>query len=158
MNDVADTADDSGPVFRLIYSSHSRIAPDHTTTKLGEIFTVARRKNKALGVTGALVITEDSFAQTLEGDETVVRDLYERISQDERHDNVTLLEAQAVDGRAFGRWAMAKVAQDGGPDIRLLSNADRGRIVAAGPDHHVTPGQETVLEFMRNSLTHDMSA
>jgi len=75
MNDVADTADDSGPVFRLIYSSHSRIAPDHTTTELGEIFTVARRKNKALGVTGALVITEDSFAQTLEGDETVVRDL-----------------------------------------------------------------------------------
>ena len=36
MNDVADTADDSGPVFRLIYSSHSRIAPDHTTTELGE--------------------------------------------------------------------------------------------------------------------------
>jgi len=53
---------------------------------------------------------------------------------------------------------MAKVAQDGGPDIRLLSHADRGRIVAAGPDRHVTPGQETVLEFMRNSLTHDMSA
>jgi Sensors of blue-light using FAD len=88
----------------------------------------------------------------------VVRDLYERISQDERHDKVTLLEAHAVGGRTFGRWAMAKVAQDGGPDIRLLSNADRGRIVSAGADHHITPEQDTVLEFMRSSLAHDMSA
>jgi hypothetical protein len=34
---------------------------------------------------------------------------------------------------------MAQVSENGGPDIRLLSNADRGKIVAASPDGHVTP-------------------
>ena len=64
-------------------------------------------------MTGALVISEGAFAQALEGDEAVVRELYEHISHDERHERVTLLEADAVEGRTFGRWAMAKVAEDG---------------------------------------------
>jgi hypothetical protein len=68
---------------------------------------------------------------------------------------VTLLEEETVDGRTFGRWAMAQVSEDGGPDIRLMSNADKGKIVSASPDAHVTPAQETVLGFMRNSITHE---
>ena len=142
-------------VFRLIYSSHSRIDPDDNRTELGSIFTVARRNNKRLGITGALVTTEDAFAQTLEGDEAAVRELYESISQDDRHDRVTLLEAGTVEDRTFGRWAMAKVSEDGGPDIRLLSNASRGTIVQAGADENLTPEQESVLAFMRNSIAHE---
>jgi hypothetical protein len=142
-------------VFRLIYSSHSRIAEGEAKAELGAIFTTARRNNKRLGVTGALVITGDAFAQTLEGDEVVVRELYESICGDSRHDRVTLLDEETVDGRTFGRWAMAQVSEDGGPDIRLMSNADKGKIVAASPDSHVTPDQETVLGFMRDSITHE---
>jgi hypothetical protein len=142
-------------VFRLIYSSHSRIAEGEAKSELGAIFTTARRNNKRLGVTGALVITGDAFAQTLEGDEAVVRELYESIRSDGRHDQVTLLEEETVDGRTFGRWAMAQVSEDGGPDIRLMSNADKGKIVSASPDAHITPDQETVLGFMRNSITHE---
>jgi hypothetical protein len=48
---------------------------------------------------------------------------------------------------------MAKVAADGGPDIRLLSNASRGKIVAAGSDDHFTPEQEQLLMLMRRSVT-----
>jgi hypothetical protein len=140
------------PVFRLIYSSHSRIEPDQTRTELGEIFDTARRNNRAIGVTGALVVADDWFAQTLEGDESVVRELYEKIATDSRHEQVTLLKATNVDDRTFGRWAMARVSEDGGPDIRLLSNAKVGRIVEAGADHHISPEQESVLEFMRSSV------
>src|SRR3982751_2776801 len=110
-------------MFRLIYRSQSRIAPEESTPELGDIFAAARRNNKRLDVTGALVITDDSFAQALEGDEAVVRELYERISGDPRHEDVELLGAESVGDRAFGRWAMAKVAEGGGPDIRLVSNA-----------------------------------
>jgi len=111
--------------------------------------------NQRLGVTGALVITEDAFAQVLEGEEATVRGLYESISQDPRHDSVALLGEETVDGRTFGRWAMARVSEDGGPDLRLMSNASKGRIVAASPDAHVTPEQETVLAFMRDSITRE---
>ena len=139
-------------VFRLIYRSHSKVDPESRRTELGSIFTVARSNNKALDITGALLITESAFAQTLEGDERAVRALFERIGRDPRHESITVLEEAHVDGRVFGRWAMAKVAEDGGPDIRMLSNAARGQIVAAGPDSHVTPEQEQVIGFMRESL------
>ena len=145
----------SGPVFRLIYRSHSRIGEAARTTELGSIFTTARTNNQRLGVTGALVITEDAFAQVLEGEEATVRGLYESLSQDPRHDSVALLGEETVDGRTFGRWAMARVSEDGGPDLRLMSNASKGRIVAASPDAHVTPEQETVLAFMRDSITRE---
>jgi hypothetical protein len=140
------------PVFRLIYSSHSLLAPDESRGELGAIFTAARRNNKALGITGALLISGRAFAQALEGEERAVRDLYGRIERDPRHERVTVLREGEVDGRVFGRWAMAKVAEDGGPDLRLLSHAARGQIVAAGPDPHVSPEQEHIIGFMRESL------
>src|SRR5689334_1815710 len=138
-------------IFRLIYNSHSCIDGDRATA-LGDIFTTARRNNQRLGVTGALVMTGDGFAQALEGEEAVVRELYDNICRDGRHDQVKLLEAEHISDRTFGRWAMARVSEDGGPDIRLLSNASKGGIVAAGPDGHVTSEQESVLAFMRNSI------
>jgi|SRR5664279_3091047 len=152
MSAVPEPEADAGPVFRLIYNSHSRIASDQTSSELGDIFTTARRNNRRLGITGALVVTDDAFVQALEGDEPAVRTLYDGICRDARHDRVTVLEEGLVDGRAFGRWAMAKVAEGGGADIRLLSNATRGTIVAAGEDHHVTPEQEQILTFMRGSV------
>jgi hypothetical protein len=158
MSAASQTAADTGPVFRLIYNSHSLIAPDQTTSELGSIFTTARRNNKRLGITGALVVTGDAFVQALEGDESAVRGLYDSICRDPRHERVTVLEDGPVPGRAFGRWAMAKVAEDGGPDIRLLSNARRGKIVAAGADHHVTPEQEQLLTSMRESVRHGAPA
>lgn len=146
------------PVFRLIYRSRSRIAAEDARSELGDIFTTARQNNKRLGITGALMTTEDEFAQTLEGDEATVRELYDHIRHDARHGDVTLLEAETVDGRTFGRWAMAKVAEDGGPDIRLMSNAGKRTIVAAGPDGHITPEQETVLALMRSTIAHEQHA
>jgi Sensors of blue-light using FAD len=147
------TQNEPEPVFRLIYSSHSKIEPERARTELGEIFDTARRNNRKVGVTGALVVADDWFAQTLEGEESAVRTLYERIATDSRHEQVTLLETTNVEDRTFGRWAMARVSEDGGPDIRLLSNAKAGRIVEAGADHHISPEQETVLAFMRGSFT-----
>ena len=108
-------AGDSGPVFRLIYRSRSRIGAAERKHQLGEIFSVARSSNKKLGVTGALLITDDQFVQTLEGPEPAVRDLYVKISKDRRHEHIELLESGDVPGRVFGRWAMAKVAADGEP-------------------------------------------
>jgi hypothetical protein len=154
MSDNPDPA--AVPTFRLIYRSHSRIAPDQRRCELGAIFTTARRNNRDLGVTGALVISEDSFVQALEGDESVVRDLYGRISEDARHEHVSVVDERLADSRVFARWAMAKVAEDDGPDIRLLSNADRGTIVVAPrADPSITPEQEAVLGLMRKSIALD---
>lgn len=144
-------AGDSGPVFRLIYRSHSRIGTTERKQQLGEIFSAARSANKKLGVTGALLISDDQFVQTLEGPGPAVRDLYAKIGKDRRHEHVELLESGDVPGRVFGRWAMAKVAADGEPDIPLLANVDKGGISPAQP-RPVTEAQEAVLGVMRQSL------
>jgi len=144
-------AGDSGPVFRLIYRSRSRIGAAERKHELGEIFSVARSSNKELGVTGALLITDDEFVQTLEGPEPAVRELYTKIYKDKRHEHLEVLDSGDVSGRVFGRWAMAKVAADGEPDIPLLTNVDRGGISPAQP-RPSTQAQETILDVMRQSL------
>lgn len=146
-------AHETQPVFRLIYRSHSRIPSDQRRVELGDVFTTARRNNKRLGVTGALMVSDDSFVQTLEGDEPVVRNLYARIAADARHEHVTLLKEDFVGARTFGRWAMAKVSEEGGSDIRLLSNATKGVIVAVSrADPSITAEQEAILASMRDWL------
>lgn len=154
MNQTTGTdAHETQPVFQLIYRSQSRIPSDQRRVELGDVFTTARRNNQRLGVTGALMVSDDSFVQTLEGDEPVVRDLYARIAEDARHGQVALLKEEFVGERTFGRWAMAKVSEDGGSDIRLLSNATKGVIVAVpGADPAITAEQEAVLASMRDWL------
>jgi hypothetical protein len=151
---MADAAPgDSGTVFRLIYRSRSRIAATDRKRQLGGIFSVARAGNKKISVTGALLITDDEFVQTLEGRESVVRELYAKIYKDSRHEHVELLESGDVPARVFGRWAMAKVAAEGEPDIPLLTNVDKGGISAAQP-RPTSPAQEAVLDRMREALRH----
>ena len=149
MSDVA--SGDSGPVFRLVYHSRSRISATERKSQLGDIFSAARANNKRHGVTGALLITDDEFVQTLEGPEPVVRELYTTIFKDKRHEHVEVLESGDVPERVFGRWAMAKIAADGEPDIPLLTNIDKGGISTAQP-RTVTEAQENVLAFMRQAL------
>lgn len=126
---TAAVPDESGPVFRLIYRSHSRIPADERPTVLSAIFVVARSRNKEAQVSGALLITDHYFVQALEGDETAVRSLFDRISNDERHTEVTVIEEGVCAQRTFSRWSMARVSSSGKADIPLHSN--NGEIHAA---------------------------
>ena len=142
---MTDPATQAG-AFRLIYRSRNRLDPEDKAD-LGAIFLSARSHNRELGVTGALLVTPDSFVQALEGDEATVRALYDRIEKDPRHDEVTVLEADGVTGPVFSRWAMAKVAGSSDSDIPLLADRRRGVVPAAG--HPTTSAQDEVLERMR---------
>lgn len=141
------------PTFRLVYRSHSRIPADERKVVLGQIFDVARANNKAVGVTGALLITDHYFVQALEGEEAAVRSLYEHISEDQRHDDVTIVDERPVDSRIFSRWAMAQVSAAGNADIPL--HTTEGGISEAAP-HPATRDQVGFLKFMRNTVGADV--
>jgi Sensors of blue-light using FAD len=132
--------------FRLMYRSRNRIPENDRKIELGTLFSTARRNNKRAGLTGALLLTGDWFVQVLEGDEPTVRALYDIISQDPRHDSVTLLDTVEVGDRVFARWSMAKVAEGGEPDIPLIAHED-GIAPAAG--RGTTPAQHKLLGTMR---------
>jgi Sensors of blue-light using FAD len=153
--DTSHPNPDSGQVFRLIYRSRNRIASERRKTELGGLFSVARAKNKRLGITGALLISSNWFAQALEGDEDAVRALFATIERDGRHERISVLEDQTVPGRVFARWAMARVSADGEPDIRLI--ATTGGIIPAA-DQGATPEQESILDIMRQATGSDAHA
>jgi hypothetical protein len=136
-------------VFRLMYRSRSRIPAEDRRTELGALFSQARSTNKRRAISGALLVHGDWFVQVLEGEESAVRDLLDRISGDPRHEEVTLLESGPVASRVFARWAMARVSDDGQPDIPLIAHTD-GISPAAG--RGTTPEQDEVLDRMRSAL------
>lgn len=135
-------------IFRLIYRSHSKIPAAGLNAELGNILRVARANNSAQGITGALLIYDDWFAQTLEGEESAVRKLFARIEADKRHGSVELREEGTVGVRVFSRWAMALVGEHGEPDIPLAATA--GGTAPAQP-RHTTPEQDLVLSVMRDA-------
>lgn len=138
------------PVFRLIYRSCNRIPPERLPAELGRLFTAARSNNKQAGICGALLLSGPWFVQTLEGDEASVRALFDRIQRDPRHDAVALLHAGPVQERAFPRWSMARVSDDGSaPDTYLIAH-ETGIAPAAG--RGTTALQEDVLVTMRRAV------
>lgn len=142
-------------VFRLIYRSRDRIASEQRRTELGELFTTARSNNKRLGLSGALLVSDEFFVQTLEGDEQVVRDLFARIEKDPRHDSVRVIRADGVAGRVFPRWAMAQVSEAGPQaDTYLIAHEDG---IAPASSRGSTPDQEAVLGAMRDAMYGDVT-
>ena len=147
---MTEPADPSRPdeIFHLIYRSRSLIPADRRKEELGQLFGVARSDNKRKQVTGALLCVDECFVQVLEGEETVVRSLYDHIATDARHDSLRVLEEGPIPERVFSRWAMAKVADEGEPDIPLIAHRD-GISAAAG--RRTTDEQERVLDVMRRA-------
>jgi hypothetical protein len=139
----------SDTTFRLIYRSRTLIPAESRKAVLGEIFSVARSNNKRQEITGALLLSGDYFVQALEGEEEAVQRLYEHISKDERHEEVTVVDERRLDGRTFGKWSMAQVSDDGGADIPLLMNRDKGGITRKAPEP-TTADQDVVLDYMHD--------
>lgn len=73
---------------------------------LAGILTGARRNNARDGITGALVCRHDVYLQLIEGEAAAIDDLFERISRDDRHLEVTVLHRFDESRRIFPDWAM----------------------------------------------------
>lgn len=155
---MSDTTDGAGAhpgeTFRLMYLSHDLIDTENRKRALGALFSQARSNNKRHDITGALLVSGDTFIQTLEGEEQVVRQVYETIRQDDRHDGVELLDSGMVPERVFGHWSMARVSEDGEPDIPLIAHTD-GISPAAG--RRISPAAAEVLDVMRQAAAREVS-
>jgi hypothetical protein len=134
--------------YRLIYRSHSLLKDKgRDEVGLAEILKQARSANAEKGITGALMLYDDWFAQVLEGPQDVIEALYARIKIDARHDGVRLYEAGMVPKRLFGKWAMAVVAEHREPDMPMVATTGG---LAQGAPWRVTLEQEAVLTRLRD--------
>jgi hypothetical protein len=92
---------------RLLYASRatSPIKPD----LLASILKHATHANAIVGVTGLLCHTDGVFLQVLEGSRDAVSTLYNRITRDPQHTDITLLTYDEITERNFSGWAMGQV-------------------------------------------------
>jgi Sensors of blue-light using FAD len=95
-------------LIRMIYASRTTggLAPPDVK----DIIRASQRNNGALGVTGALILSNGIFLQCLEGDHLKVNALYHRIIRDPRHREPAVLSLSEVEVRLYGQWQMGLVA------------------------------------------------
>jgi blue light- and temperature-responsive anti-repressor len=114
------------PLLRVVYVSRSLLPEAAAEAELEGILAHARRGNAALGVSGALLFSEDCFAQALEGPPEAVEAVFEAIQRDPRHAEVVVLEAAPVPAREFGAWSMAYAGRCRRAEARFASLAAAG--------------------------------
>ncbi len=136
----------SAELYKIVYCSRNYIAGDHAERD-GEILQIlgtARANNSRQSITGALLFNSGFFAQVLEGPRTSIERVFERIQQDPRHGEVTVLECGTAGERSFPEWSMAHV--------QLPSEAATSGVAARLTHALVNPsgGGEEVMELLRS--------
>ena len=101
---------------QLVYSSAP--AQKFMQSHLHMILRHARQNNKLRNVTGLLVFVDDTFLQVLEGEETEVKNVFDKIKSDHRHNDIKVLSDSPIQTRAFENWEMAYAT----PSARDMAN------------------------------------
>ena len=95
-------------LIQLTYAS--RVSSNLGPMDVKDILRSSQRNNEAIGVTGALCLSNGIFLQQLEGDRMAVNQLYHRILKDPRHKEPAVLDLSEISVRQFGNWAMGLIA------------------------------------------------
>ncbi|MBC6718691.1 MAG: BLUF domain-containing protein [Aurantimonas coralicida] len=122
----------SNDLHKLVYYSRNRMVADDTELRdaVQQILATSQENNLQAGVTGALMFNSGCFAQILEGPMDALEETFERIQQDERHGDVSLLAFQPTTTRTFENWSMAFVGSSLDDAARF---ADVARATAFDP-------------------------
>jgi hypothetical protein len=97
----------AAPMIELIYCS--RVAPDLEFPEIYKILKQSQTSNSAVNITGVLLFNTRYFLQAMEGPEQSIDALYQRIQNDRRHQDVTLIGRQPLKARQWSQWSMALV-------------------------------------------------
>lgn len=92
-------------LIRVLYISS--IGEGVSASEIDRLVASARRRNRQLDVTGALLVCDGRFAQVLEGQEILVEELMRKIALDRRHHDVLVRERRSIARRLFADWDLA---------------------------------------------------
>ncbi len=132
---------------RLIYRSKVKIDFPRKPV-LEELVSKAKEHNKKKSIFGILLITGDQFLQVLEGPVRYVNQLYNRIIQDDRHEDVELISYEQIDSPYFYDWSMRLL------DLDAIDGELRHRLMKKYPhqDYQLVIPDQKILLY---SLLHD---
>lgn len=126
----------------LLYVSRGSLAGGTEDRQLADILTVARARNAATEVSGALIYAGGHFAQVLEGEAPAVNQLTIDILRDRRHNQVRIIEVVSIARRRFAGFSMASVPSGPGPHAYLEA------LTRAGSDAETSAAASALLDYM----------
>lgn len=89
-------------IVQLLYMSR-RIGPG--VHESDDYITMARARNAELGITGLVLITDIFYLHCLEGERSVVSELYLKITDDPRHTDQVILRYSTLKEREFPEFS-----------------------------------------------------
>lgn len=98
-------------IYHLLYISEKNMNV-YEENRVDALLQKSQQNNEKVGVTGILIDNGRFFIQLLEGKESDVRAVYERISRDKRHLLATILLTFTDNARLFPGWSMGLIKGD----------------------------------------------
>jgi hypothetical protein len=87
-----------------IYASSATV--NFNKDDLDGLLAICRANNGKINISGMLLFQNRSFFQILEGEKSVVTNLYEKISGDKRHNKVVKIIQEPIQEKSFADWTM----------------------------------------------------
>jgi len=124
-------------LYRVLYCSRNIVpgTSEAVAADIRGILACSRHNNARDGITGGLLFSRGCFAQVLEGPVDTVERTFERIQCDERHGEVTVLQAGPIATRDFPAWSMAFAGVEATGGLLggvVMADAFSGRSEAGG--------------------------
>jgi hypothetical protein len=130
----------------LTYTSLARL--DLRDDELSDIHQTARHLNALDGITGLLLFDGARFLQIIEGSESAIDSLVERLRMDKRHSAFEIRDERYVDRLSFSGWSMEFLQVSAG------YKAVRQEVTAILPAAVAPPVRELILK-MSGKLAED---
>lgn len=90
-------------MYTICYVSSARVGI--TQEELTKLFGITEENNSAHNITGILLYESGKFLQVLEGNEVVLKNLFEKIEADSRHNNIFVILNQKCKRKIFEKYA-----------------------------------------------------
>ena len=126
-----------------------------TNKDIEELLFQIREKNKRLAITGILLLIQGKFVQYIEGQASEIDKVYEKIKEDNRHNELLLLDSGEIKKRQFKDWSMAykKVGDDEIKDILGHSKLNLDDLFLLPTKEKTHPVLKVLYNFT-NALSH----
>ena len=102
--------------------SYVSTANDLGNKEIEEILYNSEDSNNKRDITGLLLYSEGNFFQIIEGEKEKIRDLYQKIQNDNRHRNLIKIFEKPIHKESFGGYKSDFISEDARYSISRFKN------------------------------------
>lgn len=91
-------------LYRIIYISRLNFKPSYRKIKALKQQVVSN--NQQRNITGFLLFNKEYFIGAIEGERTVLNELFNKMTKDQRHFDIEIVSYESIEDRTFNNWGL----------------------------------------------------